>query len=131
MLHSCREGRKPSASERSKQRDPLVGKTIGNYQLGRKLGEGGVGGVYLGRHRSLKKKVAVKILHPGSSADPHAHRRFLKEAQVEAALEHTHIVSVCDAGTENGLDYIVMEYVQGGSLAQREERSENEAIKED
>ena len=90
---------------------------IGHCVIERKLGEGGMGVVYLARHLTLNKKVAVKLLRGDLPKDLRARDRFLKEARAAARLEHPNIVAIYDAGRQDHLDYIVMQYVDGESLA--------------
>jgi len=94
----------------------LVGHTLGSYSVMSILGEGGMGQVYLARDTRLGRLVALKILPPGVSADPERKRRFLQEAQVASALNHLHIVTLYDVGSDGGVDFLVMEYVKGQTL---------------
>ena len=95
----------------------LSGKSIpamGGIPLLTKLGQGGMGAVYLGFHPRLRKEVAVKVLplHAGA-LEPGMIERFVREAQLAAQVQSPHLVGVLDVNNENGLFYIVMEYVQG------------------
>jgi serine/threonine protein kinase len=99
--------------------DPLIGTTVAGCRLERKVGSGGMGKVYLARHLTLQKVVAVKILRSDLPSDQSAVDRFLLEAQAAARLEHPRIVPIHDAGQEGGTYYIVMQYVDGESLAAR------------
>jgi tetratricopeptide (TPR) repeat protein/predicted Ser/Thr protein kinase len=92
-------------------------RTAGEYDLTHVLGRGGMGVVYLARHRGLKRKVAYKVLTLFGNLDPAALDRFRGEAQTLAKLHHPNIVQVFDAGTEDGRPFLAMEYVPGGSLA--------------
>ncbi|MFZ2881204.1 MAG: serine/threonine-protein kinase, partial [Phototrophicaceae bacterium] len=92
---------------------------LGQYELRELLGVGGMGAVYRGFQTSLKREVAVKVL-PSSLANEHGYvERFNREAQTAAALEHPHIVSIFDYGTQQGTSYLVMRLLTGGTLAQR------------
>jgi predicted Ser/Thr protein kinase len=102
--------------------DSRIGQTVAHCLLERKLGQGGMGAVYLARHLTLNKQVAVKVLRGDLPTDMQAVERFLREARAAARLEHPRIVPIYDAGEENGTYYIVMQYVQGESLAARLER---------
>ena len=92
---------------------------IGDYELLRELGRGGMGVVYLARQKSLDRLVALKMILAGRSTLPEAQRRFRAEARSAAALDHPHIVKIHDAGQWEGQPYYAMQYVQGESLAGR------------
>ncbi|HYE97476.1 MAG TPA: serine/threonine-protein kinase [Planctomycetota bacterium] len=96
----------------------LVGRTIAQCPIQRKLGEGGMGAVYLALHPRLRKPVAVKILPAERAASAEYVERFLREARTAARLEHPNVVQVYDAGVDGGLHYILMQYVEGPSLEQ-------------
>jgi predicted Ser/Thr protein kinase len=102
--------------------DSRIGQTIAHCLLERKLGQGGMGAVYLARHLTLNKQVAVKVLRGDLPTDLQAVERFLREARAAARLEHQRIVPIYDAGEEDGTYYIVMQYVHGESLATRLQR---------
>ena len=95
----------------------LLGQTIGNCQIEKVLGRGGMGVVFKATHKTLHTPVAVKIL-PATFAESNetAVRRFLREARASAKLRNDNIVAIFDAGIERGIHYIVMEYVNGPSL---------------
>jgi tRNA A-37 threonylcarbamoyl transferase component Bud32 len=101
--------------------DPLVGQTLnGKYRVTRKLGEGGMGAVYEGEQPlgTARRRVAIKTLHPHLSRDPTIEERFRREVGTIAELEHPNTIQVYDFGsTEQAILYIVMEYLQGKSLA--------------
>jgi tRNA A-37 threonylcarbamoyl transferase component Bud32 len=101
--------------------DPLLGQTLGGkYRVLRLLGEGGMGAVYEGEQQlgTAKRKVAVKTLHPHLSRDPKIQARFEREVGTIAELEHPNTIQVYDFGsTPDGILYIVMEFLQGKSLA--------------
>lgn len=90
----------------------------GRYEVHKRLARGGMAEVFLARDQALDRPVAVKILFPEFAADPAFVERFRREAQAAANLSHPNIVSVYDWGTESGTYYIVMEYVEGQSLAE-------------
>src|SRR5438132_9594491 len=89
---------------------------LGNYEVLEKLGEGGMGEVWRARDERLNRTVAVKILPQDVANDPARRARFEQEARALGALNHPNIVSVYDAGQENGQAYIVSELVDGESL---------------
>ncbi|MCU0723929.1 MAG: serine/threonine protein kinase, partial [Planctomycetes bacterium] len=99
-----------------------IGTVLGGCRLERIIGRGGMGVVFEGHHVALDKKVAVKILPPEMAARAEFLKRFLREAQSAARLEHPHIVQVMNVGGEGGDHFIVMQLVEGESLAQRVER---------
>jgi eukaryotic-like serine/threonine-protein kinase len=95
----------------------MKGKRINErYKLIRPIGGGGMADVYLAKDLILDRLVAVKILKAQFSEDDEFIRRFHREAESAASLSHEHIVSIYDVGEENGLYYIVMEYVEGQTL---------------
>ena len=94
----------------------MMGKTISHYRILEKLGEGGMGLVYKARDTHLDRFVALKVLPPEKVADPERKRRFVQEAKAASALNHPNIITIHDIASENGIDFIVMECVQGKSL---------------
>jgi serine/threonine-protein kinase len=92
---------------------------IPGYQVESVLGRGGVGIVYKARHLRLNRPVAIKMLLAGAHAGPGELERFLREAEAVAGLRHPNIVQVHDVGDHDGRPYFTMEYVDGGSLAQK------------
>ncbi|HVL04268.1 MAG TPA: protein kinase, partial [Acidimicrobiales bacterium] len=88
------------------------------YELHRRIARGGMADVFLARDSLLDRPVAVKVLFPEFATDPTFVQRFRREAQAAANLSHPNIVSVYDWGEEGGTYFIVMEYVEGHSLAQ-------------
>ena len=98
----------------------MIGQTVSHYRILKKLGEGGMGEVYLAEDTSLKRKVALKFLPASLADDEIAHKRFLREAQSAAALDHPFICHIHEvAQTDDGQDFIVMEYVEGLTLKDR------------
>src|SRR6516165_10062823 len=89
------------------------------YELEGELGRGAWGVVLRGRHRRLNRRVAIKQLPRAFSNDPGVRRRFQREAQLLASLEHTNIVTVYDYVEHDGICFIVMELLPGGSLSKR------------
>jgi tRNA A-37 threonylcarbamoyl transferase component Bud32 len=91
-------------------------KQLGKYEIIDKLGEGGFGAVYLANNTRLKKRVALKVLHPQVASDETLAAYFEREALALARLEHTHIVRVFDYDQIDGVSFIVMEYIDGTTL---------------
>jgi hypothetical protein len=87
------------------------------YRLGRQLGAGGMGIVRAARDEVLQREVAVKLLADNLATDPEARERFLREARAAARIHDPHVVAVHDVGDESGRPYLVMELVDGPSLA--------------
>jgi hypothetical protein len=98
---------------------PAAGTRLGRYLLLEPLGSGGMGVVYRARDEKLERIVAVKILSGSSLVGEEARRHFRREALALAKLNYSHIAAVYDVGEQDGIDYIVMELVQGESLASR------------
>jgi len=94
----------------------LAGRTLGDFQLIRRLGSGGMGQVYLARQLSLKREVAVKILRTDLAANATALQRFQHEAEAVARVTHANIVQVYAIGESDGLHYMALEYVEGRNL---------------
>jgi Tol biopolymer transport system component len=103
------------------------GTRLGPYEIEAPIGAGGMGEVYKARDTRLDRTVAIKILPPEVSADPDRRARFEREAKTIAGLNHPHICALHDVGTGNGQDYLVMEFVEGETLAARLERKPLEA----
>lgn len=96
--------------------EALTGTTLGPYRIETMLGAGGMGRVYRATDTRLHRTVAVKILPYDKTVDRARRRRFLQEARAASALNHPNIVTVHDIASDNGIDYLVMEYVPGKSL---------------
>lgn len=90
------------------------GEKIGSFQIIRMIGSGGMGEVYLAKDLRLNRNVALKFL---SLSDETANKRFLREAQSAAALEHPHICTIHEIAEEKGFNFIVMQYVEGETLS--------------
>lgn len=88
-----------------------------HYELVEQLGEGGMGVVYKARDNRLGRFVAVKVLAPGKASDPDRRQRFAREARAASALAHPNVLTVHEVGSEDGVDFIVTEYVPGTTLA--------------
>lgn len=95
------------------------GAQLGVYIIDQRIGSGGMGEVYRARDGRLSRDVAIKVVPPLFAADRERLARFEREAKLLAALNHPHICTLFDVGREDGTDYLVMEYVEGESLADR------------
>ncbi len=95
----------------------MIGHTLGHYDILKKIGSGGMGEVYLARDERLERDVAIKVLPAGALTDQAARTRFRKEALALARLNHPNIGVVYDFDTQDGTDFLVMEYVGGTTLA--------------
>jgi parallel beta-helix repeat protein len=96
----------------------VIGKTLGNYQIVEELGRGGMAVVYRAYQPSLNRYVAIKVLPPQLGIDQQFVERFQREARAAARLRHPNIVVVHDVGHQDGIYYIVMEYLEGRTLKQ-------------
>jgi serine/threonine protein kinase len=104
---------------------PSAGALLGSYELIRAIGSGGMGVVYEARHVTLGRRVAIKVLHTRAVDAATASvlsARFLREGRAAAQVRHPHVVDVFDFGVQEGTAFLVMELVQGETLAQRVER---------
>jgi eukaryotic-like serine/threonine-protein kinase len=97
---------------------PAHPERLGDYQILRVIGVGGMGIVYEAEHESLKNRVALKVMHPRFRTDPTYQRRFHTEARSAARLHHTNIVPVFDYGEQNGICYYAMPLIAGVGLHQ-------------
>jgi len=104
--------------------DHIIGQTVGNYLVTQKLGEGGMGSVYLAEHPTIGKKVALKVLHAEFASNPEVADRFFTEAKAVNAIGHPNIVDIVDYGVltsptgRDRLVYFIMEYLSGMTLSQ-------------
>ena len=96
--------------------DLATGQTIGDFLILRKIGQGGMGQVYLARQQSLKRDVALKILKCDLATNPTALQRFKSEAEAVAKITHSNIVQVFAVGEEFGVHYMALEFVEGRNL---------------
>ena len=97
----------------------MIGKTLGHYRVGEQLGRGGMGEVYLAEDTSLDRKVALKFLPDVFAGDPERMARFEREAKLLASLNHPNIAAIYGLEQAEGKRFIVMELVEGETLAQR------------
>ena len=98
------------------------GRQLGPYQIEAPLGAGGMGEVYKATDTRLDRTVAIKVLPEHVAADPELKQRFEREARTVAALNHPHICTLYDIGREGETDFLVMEYLDGETVAQRLEK---------
>ena len=96
-----------------------TGTRLGSYEVVSLIGVGGMGEVYRARDTRLDRKVAIKVLPSHLAADPERRRRFEREARAVSSLNHPHICTLYDIGHHEGIDYLVMEYLEGETLAER------------
>ena len=99
------------------------GTRLGPYEVTARVGAGGMGEVYKARDTRLDRTVAIKVLSPDIAGDPDLRPRFEREARAIAALDHPHICAVYDVGNSEGVDFLVMPYLEGETLAARLVRS--------
>jgi hypothetical protein len=101
----------------SLRREAFEARQLGQYRLGKLLGSGGMGDVYLGEHQMLKRPCAIKVIRPGATLDPKSLTRFEREVMAMARLSHPNTVEVYDYGrTDDGTFFYVMEYLPGMTL---------------
>src|SRR3954454_16028369 len=102
----------------------VIGTEIsGRFRIEEKVGSGGMSTVYLAWDPTLERWVAIKLMHRDISDDPDQLERFRREARTVARLNHPHVVTVIDAGEDEGNPYIVFEYVDGDTLKGKIKRS--------
>src|SRR4029079_9083650 len=96
---------------------PMIGESIGSYRIVAKLGEGGMGAVFLGEHQHIARKAAIKVLLPELSANQQIVARFFNEARATSLIRHPGIVDFLDCSIlPSGNAYMVMEHLVGESL---------------
>jgi serine/threonine-protein kinase len=97
--------------------DPHLGRVVAGYQIQERIGRGGMGLVYRADHINLRRRAAIKIIAPELAEASGFRERFNREARIAAALQHPNIVTVYDAGEEDGLLYLAMQYIEGSDLS--------------
>jgi len=117
VRHVAREARRRARNER--EDTMLIGDTLGGYRVIAKLGEGGMGEVYRAQDTQLGRAVALKILPESFATDPDRLMRFEREARTLASLNHPHIAQIYGVERTSGLHALVMELVEGPTLADR------------
>jgi serine/threonine protein kinase/Flp pilus assembly protein TadD len=100
----------------------MIGETISHYRIVEKLGRGGMGEVYLAEDKQLGRKVAIKFLPAEVATNENARQRLLREAQTAATLDHPNICAIYEVGQEGGYSFIVLQYIEGETLAARIKR---------
>ncbi len=99
---------------------PLAaGSKLGPYEIASQIGEGGMGEVYRARDERLDRTVAIKVLAEELSSDPRFRRRFEREARAISQLQHPNVCTLFDVGEQDGVHYLVMEYLEGETLEHR------------
>ncbi|HSA93836.1 MAG TPA: protein kinase [Terriglobales bacterium] len=96
-----------------------TGTKLGPYEIQSPLGAGGMGEVYRARDTRLERTVAIKVLPQHLSSDPERKQRFEREARAISSLNHPHICTLHDVGSQGGVDFLVMEHLEGETLAQK------------
>lgn len=97
----------------------LVGRSLGTYRLEALIGSGGMGEVYRAVDTRLNRTIAIKVLPAGVSNDTERRDRFRREAKIVSSLNHPHICALYDVGIEDGIQYLVMEHIDGQTLHER------------
>jgi eukaryotic-like serine/threonine-protein kinase len=97
----------------------FVGTELGHYRIVEKIGAGGMGEVYRARDEHLDREVAIKVLPPGTLSDESSRKRFHKEAITLSRLNHPNIATIHDFDTQQGVDFLVMEYIPGITLSEK------------
>ena len=92
---------------------------LGVYEIVALVGAGGMGEVYRARDTRLDRTVAIKVLAASLAADPQLRERFEREARAISSLNHPHICTLFDVGHQDGVDFLVLEYLEGQTLAER------------
>src|ERR1700739_3246041 len=95
------------------------GTKLGPYEIQSPLGAGGMGEVYRARDPRLDREVAIKVLPTRLASDPSLKQRLEREARAVSKLSHPHICTLHDIGHQDGVDFLVMEYLEGEKLDQR------------
>jgi len=99
--------------------DTVVGQTLGHYRIAEKIGAGGMGEVYRVHDEHLDREVAIKVLTPGTLSDEHSRKRFRKEALALSKLNHPNVATIHDFDSQQGVDFLVMEYIPGITLSEK------------
>src|SRR5215210_4760265 len=97
--------------------DTHLGRVVAGYRIQERIGRGGMGLVYRAEHINVRRRAAIKIIAPELLELSGFRERFNREARIAAALQHPNIVTVYDAGAEDALLYLAMQYVEGSDLS--------------
>ena len=121
---STQSKKKKKKKKKAKDEDdayshPLVGKVIGGCRIVKKIGEGGMGAVFLAEHTRLKRQSVIKVIPAHLTNSRQLIARFQREAQAAAVIQHPNVVNVFNVGEENGVHFIEMEFVDGAGLDDR------------
>jgi serine/threonine protein kinase/tetratricopeptide (TPR) repeat protein len=106
-------------ASRASGQDLLVGSELGHYRIVEKIGAGGMGEVYRARDEHLARDVAIKVLPPGTLTDESARKHFRKEALILSQLNHPNVATIHDFDMQQGVDFLVMEYIPGITLSEK------------
>jgi serine/threonine-protein kinase len=106
-------------ASRASGQDLLVGSELGHYRIVEKIGAGGMGEVYRARDEHLARDVAIKVLQPGTLIGESARKHFHKEALILSQLNHPNVATIHDFDTQQGVDFLVMEYIPGITLDEK------------
>jgi eukaryotic-like serine/threonine-protein kinase len=106
-------------TSRPSGQDLAVGINLGHYRIAEKIGAGGMGEVYRAHDEHLARDVAIKVLPAGTLSDPSARRHFRNEALALSKLNHPGIATIYDFDTQDGVDFLVMEYIPGMTLSEK------------
>jgi len=106
-------------ASRALGQDLSVGLELGHYCIVEKIGAGGMGEVYRARDEHLSRDVAIKVLPPGTLSDESARKHFHKEALILSQLNHPNVATIYDFDTQQGIDFLVMEYIPGITLSEK------------
>src|SRR5919108_591837 len=113
------ENQYPRQQMNNDDMNALVGKSLGQFRIVERIGAGGMATVFKAYQPNLDRYVAVKVLPAYHARDPIFVKRFVQEARAVAKLQHANIVPIHDYGEQENITYIVMEYVDGGTLKDR------------
>jgi serine/threonine protein kinase len=114
LFHHENAGRFLPAPDPARPQEP--GELISHYEIEARLGEGAMGVVYRAHDTHLRRTVALKVLSPRYAADADRRQRLIGEARVASSLNHPNIVGIHEVGSDGGVDFIAMEFIEGQTL---------------